>query len=191
MVADGTSSTDEGGDFVSQTEVETDNEATQLADRHFELLAMVQQQQGTTAKSTHRGGDCPIQADFVGNPEAVTTAQVAAREEAAIGRHQRGTTSTDQNKQYDPGGTGAVYSCLPSGHAVYCMLCCACFSCFTFLAISLVIIPGTEGSTNYPLKMRAIGTRKPEELFKLAMDDLGPCLKWILMYRDFLLYVGP
>ena len=105
MVADGTSSTDEGGDFVSQTEVETDDEATQLADRHFEL-AMVQQQEETTAKNTHRGGDCPIQADFVGNPEAVTSARVAAREEAAIGRHQRGTTSTDQNKQYDPGGTG-------------------------------------------------------------------------------------
>ena len=106
MVADGTSSTDEGGNFVSQTEVETDNEATQLADRHFEL-AMVKQQQGIAAKRTHRGGDYPIQADFVGNPEAVTTARLAAREEAAIGRHQRGTTSTDQNKQYDPGGTGA------------------------------------------------------------------------------------
>ena len=51
MVADDTSSTDEGGDFVSQTEAETDNEATQLADRYFEL-AMVWPQQGTTAKST-------------------------------------------------------------------------------------------------------------------------------------------
>ena len=66
-------------------------------------------------------------------------------------------------------------SFLPSGHAVYCMLCCACFfKCFAFLAISLVIIPGTEGSKNHLLKMRAIGARKPEELFEQAVDHLGP-----------------
>ena len=43
VVADGTSRTDAGGEFVSQTEVETENEVTQLADRQFEL-AMVRQQ---------------------------------------------------------------------------------------------------------------------------------------------------
>ena len=32
--------------------------------------------------------------------------RVAAREEAAIGKHRQGTASTDENKQYDPGGTG-------------------------------------------------------------------------------------
>ena len=72
----------------------------QLAGRHFELAIL--RQQGTSAKSTDWGGDYPIQADFGGNPNTATTA-VAAREEAAIGQHRQGTTSTDQNKQYDRG----------------------------------------------------------------------------------------
>ena len=38
MVADATSSTDKGGDFVSQTEVGTDHEASQVDARHFELF---------------------------------------------------------------------------------------------------------------------------------------------------------
>ena len=106
MVVDGTSSTDEGGDFISQTEVEvgTVNEATQLADRHFELTIL--RQQGTAAKSTDWGGDDPIQADFGRNPNTATKAQVAGCEEATIGKHRQGTASTDKNKQYDPGGTG-------------------------------------------------------------------------------------
>ena len=48
------------------------------------------------------------------------------------------------------------------------------FIFFAFLAISFVFMPGTKGSKNYPLKIRAIGTRKPMELFELAMDHLGP-----------------
>ena len=40
------------------------------------------------------------------NTNEVTAARVAAREEAAIGKQRQGTTSTDENKQYDPGGTG-------------------------------------------------------------------------------------
>ena len=51
VVANGTPSTDEGEDFISQTEVGTDNEPLQLADRHFELVNF-RQQKGTTAKST-------------------------------------------------------------------------------------------------------------------------------------------
>ena len=51
VVVDGTSSTDEGGDFSPQTEVGTDHEPSQLADRHFELV-IFRQQQGTTARST-------------------------------------------------------------------------------------------------------------------------------------------
>ena len=51
VVADGTSSTDEGGDFISQTEVGVDHEPPQVAARHFKL-AMFRQHQGTTAKST-------------------------------------------------------------------------------------------------------------------------------------------
>ena len=57
VVVDGTSTTDEGGGFISQTEVETDNEPSQLADRHFELAIFRQQ---TTAKSTDWEGDYPF-----------------------------------------------------------------------------------------------------------------------------------
>ena len=63
VVVNGTPSTDEGGGFISQTEVEIDHEPSKLADRHFELV-IFRQQQGTTAKSTDLGGDYPIQADF-------------------------------------------------------------------------------------------------------------------------------
>ena len=162
VVADGTSSTDKGGDFVSQTEVGTDHEASQIAARHFEL-AMFWQHQGTTVMSTDWRGYYPIQPDFAGNPNIATTTRVAAREEAAIGRHQRGTTSTDQNKQFDRGGKqgklliSAKWRCC----VLYALLCV--FICFAFLTISLVIIPGTEGNKSYSLKMRAIGTRKPED----------------------------
>ena len=104
VVADGTSGTDQGGDFVSQTEIGMDHEASQVAACHFEL-AMLRQQQGTTAKSTDWGGGYPIQADFAGNPKTAKTVygRVTAREKAAISRQQRGATSTDQNKKFDPG----------------------------------------------------------------------------------------
>ena len=83
--------------------VVTDGEASEVAARHFELV-MFRQQQGTIAKSIDWGGDYPIQADFAGNPKTATTARrVAAREEAAISRQQRGATSTEQTKQFDPG----------------------------------------------------------------------------------------
>ena len=105
VVVNGPPSTNEGGDFISQTEVETDHEPTQLADRHSEL-AILRQQGGTTAKNTDWGGDFPIQADFVESMNnAVTAARVAAHEGAAIGKHRQGAASTDENKQYDPGGT--------------------------------------------------------------------------------------
>ena len=103
VVVNGTPSTDEGGDFISQIEIETDHEPLQLADRHSELAIL--RQQGTTTKNTDWGGDYPIQADFVGNTNAVTATQVAAHEEAAIGKHRQETSSIDENKQYDPGGT--------------------------------------------------------------------------------------
>ena len=104
VAVNGTPSTDEGGDFISQIEIETDHEPLQLADRHFKLV-IFRQQKGTTAKSTDWGGDYPIQADFVGNTNAVTATRVAAHEEAAIGKHRQETASIDENKQYDPGGT--------------------------------------------------------------------------------------
>ena len=95
VVVNGTPSTDEGGDFISQIEVETDHEPLQLADRHFKLV-IFRQQKWTTAKSTDWGGDYPIQADFAGNTNAVTAARVAARKEATIGKQRQGTASTDE-----------------------------------------------------------------------------------------------
>ena len=104
VVVDDTPSTNEEGDFISQIEVETDHEPTQLADRHSELAILWQQ--GITAKITDWGRDYPIQADFVESTDnPVTTARVIGHKEAAIGKHRQGTASTDENKQYDPGGT--------------------------------------------------------------------------------------
>ena len=104
VVVNGTPSTNEGEDSISQTKVEADHEPLQLADRHFKLV-IFRQQKGTTTKSTYWGGDYPIQADFVGNTNAVTAARVAAHEEAAICKHRQETASIDENKQFDPGGT--------------------------------------------------------------------------------------
>ena len=105
VLANSTPTTNEGGDFISQIEAETDHEPTQLADRHSELAIL--REQGTTAKSTDWGGDYLIQADFVENTNnaVVIAVRVAVHEEAAIGKHRQGTASTDENKQYDPGGT--------------------------------------------------------------------------------------
>ena len=123
MVADGTSSTDHGGDFVFQIKVGMDHEASQVTARHFALPIDRHQRKGTT-RSTEKGGDYPTQEDFGGYPTATTT-RVAAREEAAISRQQRGTASTEQSKQFDPGGEVLIGSFLPSGYVIYCMLCCA------------------------------------------------------------------
>ena len=160
MVADVTSSTDQGGDLVFQTEAGMNLETSQVAALHFEL-AMFRQQQGTTAKSTYSGGDYPIHADFGENPQATIAQQVSAREDAAIGRYQRGTTSIEQNKQFDPGGRRVTCSFLPSGYFVFCMFCCT-FICFVVLKISPVIMPGSKGYKNSPLKMGANGTREPD-----------------------------
>ena len=113
----------------------------------------------------HRlGGDYPIHADFAENTNIATTTRVAAREEAAVGRQRQGTTSIDQNTQYDPGGTGAdlFISAKWPCCTLYALLCVYLF-CFAFLPFSHVILTGIEGNKNYPLKMGAIGTRKPEE----------------------------
>ena len=58
MVENGAPSTDEGGDFISQTEVETDHEPSQLAYRHFELAIL--RQQRTTAKTEIGGETTPF-----------------------------------------------------------------------------------------------------------------------------------
>ena len=102
VVVNGTPSTDEGGNFISQAKVEIDHEPSKLADRPFVIF---RQQQGTTAKSTDLGGDYPIQAEIAENTNAVTAVRVAAREKAAIGKQRQGTASTDENKQYHLGGT--------------------------------------------------------------------------------------
>ena len=85
VVVNGTPSTNEGGDFISQTKVEIDHEPSKLADRHFKAV-IFRLQKVTTAKSTDWGGDYPIQAEFAENTNAVTAARDAAREEAAIGK---------------------------------------------------------------------------------------------------------
>ena len=89
MIANDPSHVDQGEDFVFQTEVGMNLEASQVAARHFEL-AMFRQQQETTAKSIDREGDHPVQGDFAGNLKTATTAQVAAREDTALSRQQRG-----------------------------------------------------------------------------------------------------
>ena len=104
VVADGTSSMDQEGDFCFQTEVGKDSETSQVTARHF-ALPIDRQQKAVTIRSTEKGGNHPNEADFGGNP-AATAARVTAREKAAIGRHHRGTMSTDQNKQFDPGEDG-------------------------------------------------------------------------------------
>ena len=58
VVVNGTPSTNEGGDSISQTKVETDHEPLQLADRHFKVVIF--RQQGTTAKSIYWGETTPF-----------------------------------------------------------------------------------------------------------------------------------
>ena len=77
VIVNGTPSTDEGGEFISQTKVETDHEPSKLADR--QELVIFRQQRGTAPKSTDWGGDYPNQVDFAENTNAVTAARVAAR----------------------------------------------------------------------------------------------------------------
>ena len=81
---------------------------------------------------------------------------------ASIGKERRRLTRTSSTIEAEG---QLISSFLPSGHAVYCLyaLLCVFLFCFAFLAISHVIMPGIEGNKIYPLKMGAIGTRKPEE----------------------------
>ena len=64
-VTDGTSHLDQGRDFVFQTEVGMDLETSQVTAHHFELVMF--RQQATTSRSTDRGEDYSIQADFAEN----------------------------------------------------------------------------------------------------------------------------
>ena len=66
------------------------------------------------------------------------------------------------------------------------------FFCFALLVISLVIISGTEGNKIHPLKIRAIGTRKPGSSFRAGHGIVSVLdKKKVLLYRKFLMYVGP
>ena len=52
--------------------------------------------------------------------------------------------------------------------------------CFAFRAISHVIMPGSsEDGSNQEMEIRGAA-------FELVMDHLGPRLKRVLLYRDFL-----
>ena len=81
------------------------------------------------ARSTDNGGNYPIHANFEGNPK--TTPQVTVRQTVRlpIGRQQRGTTSTEKNEQFDPGG---------SWRSRYSRIVCAVFSVFVFLLFFFV-----------------------------------------------------
>ena len=60
------------------------------------------------------------------------------------------------------------------------MLCCVFLFCFAFLAVSHVIMLGPiEDGSNQDVETRGAA-------FELAMDHLGPRLKRVLLYRDFL-----
>ena len=67
VVVNGTPSTDKGGDFISQTKVETDHEPSKLADR--QELVIFRQQKRTTAKSTDWGGRLPHSSKIRGEHE--------------------------------------------------------------------------------------------------------------------------
>ena len=57
-----------GEDFVFQTEIVMNLEASQVAARHFKL-AMFRQQQGTTSKTPDRGGRLPHSSGLRGEPK--------------------------------------------------------------------------------------------------------------------------
>ena len=178
VVVNGIPSTDEGGDFISQTKVDTNHEPSKLADR--QELVIFRQQKRTPAKSTDWGGDYPIQADFAENTNTVTAARVAAREEAAIGKHRQGTASTDENKQYDPGGTGDNPPKWPCC-ILYALLCVFLF-CFAFLTISPCY------HAQVALEMEAISTYMETRgaAFELSHKSSRSMIKRVLLYRDFL-----
>ena len=121
VFAGGTSHVDQMGVCFFQAEIGKHRQTSQVTARQFVRLPIDRQQRKLIARSTERGGDYPIQADVGRNPRT-TTVRVAALEEAAIGGCQRGTTSTEQNNQFDPGGSRVICSFLPSGYLVCCML---------------------------------------------------------------------
>ena len=86
-----------------------------------------------TAKSTDWGGDYPIQVDSVQNTITATVAQITAREEAEIGQHRHGKTSTDENKQCDRGRTTAD----PLISAEVAMLYTVCFVVRVFVLVCI------------------------------------------------------
>ena len=73
VVADGTSHADQGEIFVFQAEVRMNLETSQVAARRFVRQPIVRQQREATSRSTDRGGNYPIQADFGGKSETATT----------------------------------------------------------------------------------------------------------------------
>ena len=130
VVENGIPSTDEGGDFIFQTEVETDQEPSQLADRHFELTVL--RQQGTTAKSTDWGeitsfkqtlGKTRIQL------QQHKSSPVRRLRSASIGKGRHRLTRTSS---MTPAGRVLICSFPPCSHAVWCVLCYAFFQFVLF-----------------------------------------------------------
>ena len=73
VVTDGTSHADQGEIFVFQAEVGMNLETSQVAARRFVRQPIVRQQREASSRSTYRGGNYPIQADFGGKSETGTT----------------------------------------------------------------------------------------------------------------------
>ena len=127
VVVNGTLSTNEGGDSISETKVETDHELLQVADRHFNLV-IFRQQKVTTAKSTDWAGDYT---PFTQTSRR-TRMQLQQHESpparrlrlASNGKRRHRLTRTSSTT---PAARVMIRSFLPSGHAVYCILCCAYF----------------------------------------------------------------
>ena len=139
MVANGTPSTDEGGDFISQTEAGTDNEPLQLANRHFELV-ILRQQKGTTAKSTDWGETTPFKQTSRRTriqPQQHVSPPARRLRSASISKGRRRLTRTSSAIEIE--GLLIRLFLFSGHHAVYCMLCCACF-CFVFSSLKFPML---------------------------------------------------
>ena len=120
VVADGTSSIDQEGDFFSKSRLgwTTRHQTSPVAISNWRCFVIIKGQQ----RKAQIGGETnSFKYTSRETPKIATAARVAAREEAAISRHQRGASSTEQNKQFEPEERRVNCSFLPSGYAALCV----------------------------------------------------------------------
>ena len=100
------------------------------------------------------------------NPETVkSTVQVAARHKFArlsMSREERGViaSSTEQNKQFDPGGGWRNHYFSEGICPLFCSLSCA--FCFLSAFFLWFIIPCSRGKNSFPSRMEMIEVREPD-----------------------------